>query len=981
MMERQGNHSLPFHSREKVNEALIINKIISGIVLNWRWFAFSLLLALLIAFMVNRYSKPIYEASTLILLETDRSQKSPGGTESLGSGVFEGLGMTGSMRNINNQTVVLSSTPIIEGALDELDFEVSYFSEGRIGVTERYKEVPFVVEWDKRHVQPVGLPFKLHIGTDGKLTINGTAKEVMLYDYNLKQGIRRIPELTVSGTVMPDSLFESGDYAFKIILNDRFDPKASNEYRFVFNSSQSLLFKYKSRVSIIPSVKESSILEVIVRDNNVTKAIDFLNKLAEIYQRDNLAQKNKNAQRTMDFISSQLRNISDSLWISENELQQFQTKTNVMDISYQSQQLIGQMNELDKERAELLNKDKYYSSLKDYINNGQNLESIIAPSAIGIADPLLNNLISDLNKLEVTKSTMTYIKDPDHPKLRAINSQIESIKNSMLENANNILSQSRIALDNLNSRLGRVQALVNSLPATERNYVTIERKYKLNSETYNFLLEKYSEAQIAKASNFPDSQVIESASYRRLVSPISGRNYGIAFLLGLLLPGSIIFLKEFLSSRISSEEDIKSFTSLPIIGYIFQNTKENSSQTLLLDDPNSPACEPYRAVRGRLNLISGEKEKLVIAVTSSFSQEGKTYNAINIATSFALLKKKTVLLDLDLRNSKIRRIFGIRSDEGVVNYIDGKSTLADITFNSKHPYLSLVPAGPVASNPGEMLADDKIIRLLHELKEQFDVIIIDNLPVGLFADLFHLRDEIDVTVFVVRHQFTHHEAMKTALAEVAANKMKGVGILINYIKQSRRNFGYGHNYGYIYGYAYTNNGLKNSEKRLFNKEKNGGGVVIPTFLKSHLGLVIPAAIIFLLIPVYLVIRGNKMQITEQEFKPASTPVHLSDTTLQSRAATNLHDSVLAATANSVSVPSREDLFYLIGGSFSTQQKANEFFNKMSDKGYHPLHLGQVGNYFRVALNAFSTKRDADLAVIRLKDTTDIQDAWIYHPVN
>jgi capsular exopolysaccharide synthesis family protein len=571
--------------------------------------------------------------------------------------------------------------------------------------------------------------------------------------------------------------------------------------------------KYRGLIYVTPSLKETSILEVTARDNNIFRAIDFLDKVAEEYQQDNLDRKNKNAQRTMDFISSQLQNISDSLWISENELQQFQTKTNVMNISFQSQQVLEQMNELDKEKSELENRNKYYTNLKEYINSGQNLESIIAPSAIGIADPLLNSLINDLNKLEVTKSTMTFIKDPDHPKLKAINSQIESIKNTMLENANNILAQSQIALADVNARLRRVQAQVNSLPATERNYVTIERKYKLNSETYNFLLEKFSEAQIAKASNYPDSQVIESASFSRLVSPDKRKNYSIALLLGLLLPGSIIFLKEFLSKKISSVEDIKSVSSLPILGYIFQNLKEDSSTTLLLDKPNSPA------VRSKLNLITGMNAKPVIAVTSTFPQEGKSYNAINIASSFAMLNKKTVLLDLDLRNSKIRKIFQIESDEGVVNYILGKSTLTDITFNSKHQYLSIVPAGPYPSEPGEMFANDRVTKLLHELKELYDVIIIDSLPVGLFPDLFYLREEIDVTIYVVRHQYTHNEALKAALEEVTDNKMKGVNILVNYVKHGKRNFGYGYEYGHIYGYgySYSNDGQKKGKKKKLMK--------------------------------------------------------------------------------------------------------------------------------------------------------------------
>jgi tyrosine-protein kinase Etk/Wzc len=802
MMEQPVNQPVQPQSPFYVEEPLNIRKSLSKILLNWHWFALSLIFFLCTAFLITRFSKPVYEARTSLLFE---SAFYPGtGTESLGSDVFQGLGKVGSMSNIYDQAVLICSTPLIERVLHELNFEISYFTRSRSGLVERYKDVPFTVEIDKTHLQPVDFLFDLQITAGGKLILNGKGENVELYDYNLAKGISMVPDLFVSGTFESGSKFESENYAFTIRLKEGFAHRISENYKFMFSTRLKLLNKYKSSVSVNIPEEKSSILEVSLKDSNIPKAFDFLNKITELYLEDNLDRKNKNALRTIDFIADQLKTMSDSLLISQNELQQFQASTQVMDFPLQTPMILSQMNELDKEKMILETKNKYYTYLKEYIGSNQDLESIIAPSAMIIEDPLLNSLIVELNKLVVAKSSLTSVRTPEHPQLKAINAQIESIKNTLLENVNNILSQSQISLADLNTRLQKAQERVNSLPATERNYVNIERKYKLHSENLTFLLQKFSEAQIAKASNFPDSQVLEPAYFRRLISPKSKMNYIFALIMGLLIPSSILYLKDFFSNKITSEEDIKLITHLPILGSIFKNTGENESPTLVLNKPSSATSELYRAIRGKLSLITSDKGTPVIAVTSTFPNEGKTYNAINIASSFALMKKKTVLLDLDLRNSKFRENFGIASVEGVVNYINGKNTLSEITYKSIHPFLSLIPAGPIPPDPGDILADENVIKLLHELKRVYEVIIIDNLPVGLVADLFQLREEIDATVYVVRYQFTYRTTLKTALAEVQANKMKCVGILFNYVQRTRQVSGYGYNKDYIYGYDNTN---------------------------------------------------------------------------------------------------------------------------------------------------------------------------------
>jgi capsular exopolysaccharide synthesis family protein len=383
----------------------------------------------------------------------------------------------------------------------------------------------------------------------------------------------------------------------------------------------------------------------------------------------------------------------------------------------------------------------------------------------------------------------------------------------MLENINDIISQGDINLADLNKRIWNTEGLVRKLPVTERNYVNIERKYNLDSETYTFLLEKITEAEIAKASNVSDSQIIEEAHYHAQIAPKSSTVYAMYLSLGIIIPLLFIFLLDFFRTRVNSQEDVENLTNLPVLGHIFVNQTGKDRDTTVLDNPSGKDSEPFRGLRNKLNLMTRGKEKPVIAITSTAPKEGKSYTAINLAASFALLNKKALLLDLDLRNSAISSVFGIDPNMGVVNYIIGEANASEITFNIKHPDFHVIPAGPIPPNPGEMLMDKKLLQLLNNLKMEYDVIVVDAAPVGFVSDLFQITEMLDATLFVVRDRVTKRSWLKNAIQELQDHNLKSVGIVINGLKRKKNKYkSYG--YGYGYGYGAKSGKKKNKRKKL-----------------------------------------------------------------------------------------------------------------------------------------------------------------------
>ncbi|RLD74715.1 MAG: hypothetical protein DRI87_00130 [Bacteroidetes bacterium] len=788
----------------QTSEDYEIKKILKRLLSYWYWFLICIILAVSIAYVYNRYATPIYEITSSLLLEVGNSNSPLTNKNANEDNVFQGFGITDSDRNIFNQLIVLTSTPILNRTLEELDFDINYYSVGRVKSREIYKESPFEVIWDYEHPQLIYADFLLEILPDGKLLIKVEDEHAAIFDFLNSEIVTYVTNLSFSKEAAYNEVIKTDYFSFIIKPKRERNKIETATYKFRFNIRSDLLKQYKNDLSVNMLSQETSIIELSLKTLNVAKGIDFLNTLVAVYQAYTLERKNENASRTINFISTQLQTVSDSLGISENAMQAFQSKHKLLNISIQSEQLLDQVNELEKEKVVLETKNKYYKYLREYIINNQELETIIAPSAMDIDDPLLNALILELNNLSIEKSSMTSVKNTEHPKLKRLNAQIENAKSNLLENVNNIISQSELALTDVKNRLWRYERRIQTLPETERNYINIERKYQLNNETYTFLLQKLTDAQIARASNVSDSRVIEDAHIKGIgpVEPKKSRIYLIALFLGLFVPALIILMKYFSTNKITTVDDIKEITNAPVVGLVFNTRKDYKGNTLILDKPGSPASEQYRSVKNKINFISGKKSNPVIAFTSSIANEGKSFSALNIASLYALSKKKTVLLDLDLRMSSMAKNLELDTDKGVVSYLTGEAGIDDITFSSKHPDLDIIPAGPIPSNPAELLIDERLEKLMDKLKSTYDMIIVDTSPVGVVADALQITSQFDIIIFVVRQRMTKKQVFKSAIEELQNFNVDKLGVLFNDVSSRDMKHGYGYTLGYGYGLGY-----------------------------------------------------------------------------------------------------------------------------------------------------------------------------------
>jgi len=339
----------------------------------------------------------------------------------------------------------------------------------------------------------------------------------------------------------------------------------------------------------------------------------------------------------------------------------------------------------------------------------------------------------------------------------------------------------------IGGELQKVEAELNK----NKTNVDLLRQQKVKQTLYLFVLQKREENELSMATAIPTSKSIDNAYVS--IKPVSPKLLLIlllALVLSIGIPVLILYIMDALNDKIIDKTELQKLLKVPYLGSIAKN--KDANKIVMADDKNSPVAEMFRSIRTHLQFILEGTTAPVLLVTSTIAGEGKTFTAINMAMSFAMLKKKVVLVDLDLRNPMVDEYLHLTKDKGVSLFLsDTSNDLSDIIVPSGiHPCLSVITAGSVLSNPDELLMSSCLDDLIGKLKEEFDYIILDSAPVGVVSDTYLLNRVVDNCIYVVRQDFTPREACGLINEIYAANKFNKMSVVLNGTDE-RIGFGYG----------------------------------------------------------------------------------------------------------------------------------------------------------------------------------------------
>ena len=768
----------------------------------WKWFAVGLIISFSIAHQVNVRKQKIYGIETTIAVQEENNPFFTSNT----SLVFNWGGTSDKVQMIST---TLKSRSHNELVVDRLQFYIDYFRQTKYFLQDVYGQVPFKVILDKNQNQLFEQFIKVKMVSNNSYQIRIPFQvnnvEVIRYIDNKKEKIP-IENKEFIATYKVGEEVNLPFLHWKLVLTNYEKSNFDEEILLRFNSFDNTVSNCMG-LNVAIDDKAGSILKIGSQGTNKDRLVDFLNATIDVLIKRQLDNKNKFAENTINFIDRTLTDMESKLKVSGEELKDFGKNNNIIDIEEGGSDYKSQLLDYDAQKANVERKIAYLNSLKNYLKGSVDFSKLPAPTVAGIEEPNINANVSKIILLSIQRSELAYSVKGAFSYER-LDNEIQSVKRVLLENEVTYRNSLLYDLNIANQKIAKIESEISKLPENKQEWLKLSRKYNLSDNIYNTFLQKRSEASIVKAANLSDIQFIDPAKDvgGGLLGPKTSVNYVLAFFMGLLIPLVLVFFIFFISNSVQNVDDISSHTQLPLIGIV--GVKHSESNLSVLERPKSALSESFRAIRSSLQFlykkqsIDGSK---TLMLTSSVSGEGKTFCSLNIATVFALSEKKTIILGLDLRKPKIFDDFNIKNDLGAVNFLIGQKTLEEVIQKTHIPFLDVITSGPIPPNPSELILGDSMKEMMVQLKEKYDYIILDTPPVGLVSDALELSQFCDVTLYIVRQNFTKKEMLTLLNNRTKRGELVNVSIIFNGYENKAKygvGYGYGYGYGYSYGYGY-----------------------------------------------------------------------------------------------------------------------------------------------------------------------------------
>jgi tyrosine-protein kinase Etk/Wzc len=777
------------------NEAFNIKEFILQAVSYKYFYLACFVICMAIAFLVNKFSPVVYEVNSIIGPVDDKRSSLLGTND-----IFSGLGGLTESRNLENDINSLNSFSLVATTIKDMNLEVGYFT-GNNNLFQKpgqvYLGIPYTVSIDKSHIQPINSKFHVYIIDDQKYRLTASEDEISYYNYVDNAIVSEKNILEVDTICKFNETISAYNYKFSISLNKSFyNPVASKEgdSYFEFYHLDYLTKTYLKRLKVEPVSIKSSLINIFFQGENRNLTIDFLNHYIQSYLDENLSKKNKIAVNTINFIDSQLSEISDSLSKSESELRDYRSSNQVTDLSYQGQQALEKMTQIENDRSMLKVQERYYNYIIDYFEKNQDMAGLAPPSAANVVDPIMNSLVLELLSLNAQRSTILSNNAEKNLFLGQIENKIKLQKQAILENVKNNLNTLNLTQNELDYRASKLQGEISRLPRTELSMVSMQRQFNLTDAIYTYLLEKRSEAAIAMASNYPDYEILEPARAvtASILSPRTMMNWLVALFMAIMIPTIFIILKNFFNEKISSVKDVEIMINQPVMNLIYTNYYKTES--VVKDYPGSSIAESFRNLRSSIFLKFRSEPQKVIMVTSSQPQDGKSFVSSNLAASIASVGHKTIILDCDLRRPTLHEKLNVVNTLGLSNYMVNNVSSDKIIKKTDIDNLWIIPAGPVLPNSAELIEAGVLDDLIEDLKTKFDYIIIDSTPVGLVADATLMIKYASFILLVCRNDYTRKDVFTDVLNLFRKNNIDNFDIVFNDLNLKKSRYGRYDNY-------------------------------------------------------------------------------------------------------------------------------------------------------------------------------------------
>ena len=741
---------------------------------HWWWFVISIFLCGALAVVYVKTHNAQYAVCANVLVSDDNT-----GSFTAMSGMSD---LFGSSANVEDEVYVISSHSVLRDVVRNLGiYKTHYVKKGLLGGYLAYPDFPVDVTAESSLLDTLNttMTFKVNVDKDGKA-------DIKMYADGKKIGQEKNLRLPVSlntkygrYTVLPTPDYPKGEKVKTTISISGYDDAAEDLAHSISSDRAS---------------RKSNMINLYMRTENTDYGKDVLNEIVDNYNRRGISYKNRQGEKTLEFINDRLAIISGDLSTAEKDIQDYKKDHKITDVGVEASYNMGVRGTADHALVQAETESEIIKMTRDFLRQPGNEFQLVPitsnmPKSLGDAINEYNNLV--IKRMEVADNARG-----NNTALRRLDESIGSLRRNIDTSLTKALETSQVQVREARSRLNSSLSKLGNVPAQEREFLGLKRQQAVKQELYIFLLQRREETAMMIANAIPKGRIIDEAySLSQPVSVKMKTVLAIALLIGLIVPCLLLYLRRLFRTKFDDIQELRALTDIPVVGEICKD--KNAENLVVTPGSSTPTTELFRMVRSSLQFMTAGDGCHTILVTSTRPGEGKSFISVNLAASFAITGKRVVLLGMDIRNPQLGNYLGLKHNAGITNFLADPSLSIDsiIMSSPRVQGCDVILAGPVPPNPSELLSSAAVDKLFAELRERYDYIIIDSAPSGMVSDTLSLGHVADMTLYVTRADYTLRRDVTFVNNLSTDNRLPRIALVLNGVPMRAKAYGYGYGYG------------------------------------------------------------------------------------------------------------------------------------------------------------------------------------------
>ncbi|MDE6577877.1 MAG: polysaccharide biosynthesis tyrosine autokinase [Muribaculaceae bacterium] len=756
----------------------------------WKWFLLSFIFFVGVGILYILRQQPVYEREEQILI---KDQDNEGGMGSLPSS-FSAMGLLSGNTNVNNELIAITSPAVMYEVVDRLGLDVDYtWKKLPHGITLYGTTLPF--EFDFKNIGiDENASVRVTLKKDGsielskfeKITFEG--KEKFEKEVSVNKGTQIVN--TPLGQIQ---IKRHSDFDFEKIFNDN-DEVTISVYK---TARQDAVEHYSEKLIGDLTDEDADVIDLSIKDVNVERAVDILNTILLVYNENWVADKNKVAVATSRFINERLQVIQQELGDVDQAIAKYQASTRTISLDESAKLSMRKESDYEQQIVKDANKLSIAEYMRDYIHDARG-KFVLLPVNMGAGSPEVETQIAEYNDLLLKRNSLIANSSEQNPLVDDYNTRLQALHSAILKGIDTNIRSLKEQLSSSRFERAKEEGRMENTPAKVLPLLSEKRQQAVKEALYLFLLEKREENELSQKFTADNLRVLTPPmGSLRPVAPKKKLIILIAAILGLGIPGALLYFSEVLNTKIRGKKDLEAVKmpfageiphvgkkrklKLDAKGRIIGRKEEKAPLAVVEEGKRDVVNEAFRVIRSNIDFMSGKDNRCKVILITSFNPgSGKSFISYNLALSFAIKGKRVLLIDCDLRHGSSSMYVGMPKtglSDYLTEHVDNWKSLVK-TVPSR-PDLSIMPIGKMPPNPAELLENGLLDQLVDEAKKDYDYIILDCPPVNIVVDTNIVGQLADRTLFVVRAGLLDRSALKELNELYEDKKFKNMSLILN----------------------------------------------------------------------------------------------------------------------------------------------------------------------------------------------------------